>query len=107
MKRTLIPLLTASLLILGAQEPEPPAPVGKRLPLDEQLRQQKAYLKDHPPRESVGLVPLTDLGAGTYQGEPGGLYPGGVNVPPASHLKAGIRQARSIAPLDADGRKSK
>ncbi len=58
------------------------------------------YAQAHPPRESVGLVPLTDLGAGTYQGESGGLYPGGANTPPPAHLKAGTGIARTIAPID-------
>jgi hypothetical protein len=98
-------LLTASLLALCAQEP--PAPVGKRLPREEQLRQQAEYVKDHPPRESVGLIALTDLGAGTYQSEQGGLYPGGVNTPPPKHFKAGAKLGRTIVPLDAQGKKSK
>lgn len=98
-------MLATSLLILSAQQP--PAPVGRRLPREEQLRQQAEYVKNHPPRESVGLTALTDLGAGYYQGEQGGLYPGGVNVPPAGHLAAGIKLGHSIVPLDADGNKSK
>src|SRR5689334_3064320 len=96
-----IALLAASLLI-AQQIQEPPAPVGKKLPREEQLRQQAEYVKDHPPRESVGLIPLTDLGAGSYKGEQGGLYPGGVNVPPAAHQKAGTKLGHSIVPLDAD-----
>lgn len=59
-----------------------------------------------PPRDSTGLVPLTDLGTGTYKGEPGGLYPGGRNVPPPGRRKAGLQWASQIAPLDAEGRKS-
>src|SRR5712692_6651497 len=31
------------------------------------------YARQHPARESTGLVPLTDLGKGIYQGEQGGL----------------------------------
>src|SRR5438270_326094 len=47
------------------------------------------WARAHPPRESTGLVPLTDLGSGLYHGEMGGLYPGGRNTPPESHLNAG------------------
>lgn len=52
---------------------------------------------------STGLVPLTDLGAGLYQGVPGGLYPGGVNARPAAHEAAGLAIAQGIAPLDTLG----
>jgi hypothetical protein len=51
----------------------------------------------------TGLVPLTTLGTGTYQGYEGGLYPGGSNVRPASHDAAGIAIAHSIAPIDTFG----
>lgn len=57
-------------------------------------------------RTSTGLVPLTDLGAGLYEGVPGGLYPGGRNDPPPAHLAAGLALARTIGPLDAVGRPS-
>ena len=63
------------------------------------------YAKTHPPRDSVGLVPLTDLGKDTHKGESGGLYPGGENVPPQGHLQAGLAIARQIVPLDHDGRR--
>lgn len=52
---------------------------------------------------SVGLVPLTDLGAGLHMGQPGGLYPDGQNTPPAAHLAAGLAQAQAIQPRAADG----
>ena len=68
--------------------------------------QAKQWAESHPPRDSTGLVPITDLGKGMYQGEQGGLYPGGVNTPPSAHLKAGLALAREIAPLDGEGRKS-
>lgn len=52
---------------------------------------------------STGLVPLNDLGAGSYQGESGGLYGGGSNQRPFAHDFAGARIARSIVPLDTLG----
>jgi hypothetical protein len=51
----------------------------------------------------TGLVPLTALGTGTYQGYPGGLYPGGSNVRPAAHDAAGLALAAAIAPRDTSG----
>ncbi|MCX6634544.1 MAG: hypothetical protein NT090_05585, partial [Acidobacteria bacterium] len=67
---------------------------------------RKQYLRAHPPQASVGLITLTDLGTGTYKGEEGGLYPGGRNAAPSGHVQAGLKLAREIAPLDAEGRKS-
>jgi len=67
---------------------------------------RKQYIAQHPPQASVGLIPLTDLGAGTYQGEQGGLYPGGSNVPPKAHVDAGLQQARLVVPRDKDGKPS-
>jgi len=64
------------------------------------------YAKVHPPRESTGMVPLTDLGQSTYKGEAGGLYPNGSNTLPAEHLQAGLRLAKEIVPLDRDGHAS-
>ncbi len=50
------------------------------------------------------LPPLVDLGPGqTYNGQEGGLYPGGSNVRPAAHDAAGQKIARGIVPLDANG----
>jgi hypothetical protein len=61
------------------------------------------YIRNHPPRDSVGIAPLTDLGTGVYKGEQGGLYAGGKNTPPPAHLKAGLAIAKSIQPLNAAG----
>jgi len=58
------------------------------------------------PKTSTGLVPLNDLKTGTYKGKEGGLYPGGSNDRPAAHEEAGLRLARSIRPLDAQGQPS-
>lgn len=52
---------------------------------------------------SVGFAPLTDMGAETYQGQPGGLYPGRRNDPPLFHTIDGIERARAIGPLDGNG----
>ncbi|MEW5983003.1 MAG: hypothetical protein AB1806_11630 [Acidobacteriota bacterium] len=54
-------------------------------------------------RTSTGLVPLTDLGARTYAGEAGGLYPTG-NARPGAHDATGQTLARQIGPVDTEGR---
>ena len=56
-------------------------------------------------RTSVGFTPINDLGQGLYLGQfQGGLYPGGLNVPPPEHNAAGLARANGIQPLDADGK---
>ncbi|MCA1623456.1 MAG: VCBS repeat-containing protein [Acidobacteria bacterium] len=57
-------------------------------------------------RTSMGLIPLNDLGAGTYNGSQGGLYPGGTNTRPSAHEIAGIQQSLAVRPLDANGQPS-
>ena len=79
------------------------APSAGRKTPEEMARKKAEYRKEHPPRESVGLTPLTDLGKGSYKGEQGGLYPGGENVTPPEHLKAGLKLARMVVPRNADG----
>ncbi len=64
----------------------------------------EAFLQANPPRDSTGLVPLTDLGGGEYKGERGGLYPGGSNAPSPAYLQAGRKAAAAIAPLDGEGK---
>lgn len=66
--------------------------------------QNAGWAKAHPPRDFTGLIPLPDLGAGLYQGEQGGLYPGGRNTPPPEHLKAGLEIAKYIVPMNREGR---
>jgi hypothetical protein len=53
--------------------------------------------------QTPGLVPLTDLGTGLYQGFQGGLYPGGSNAPPPAHLAAAVSVAQQVVPRDAQG----
>jgi hypothetical protein len=49
------------------------------------------------------LIPINDLGTGTYEGSEAGLYPNGLNTRPAAFDAAGVSIAQSIQPLDADG----
>lgn len=67
-------------------------------------RRTETFRKENPPRESIGLMPLTELGKNTYKGFEGGLYPGGGNEPPPQHLQAGLEMARQIVPRDRGGR---
>jgi len=56
------------------------------------------------PRSSVGLVPLCDMSADDqYQGEDGGLYGGGRNLPPEELRSAAQPLLTQIQPLDAQG----
>ena len=53
---------------------------------------------------STGLMPLTDLGQNLYLGQfQGGLYPGGLNLPPAVHAQEGEARGQALRPLDPDG----
>lgn len=54
-------------------------------------------------RTSTGLVPLSDLGQGTYKGYEGGLYPGGSDTPPSAYLTAGLAASAQVQPLATDG----
>ena len=53
--------------------------------------------------QTTGLTPLNDLGSGTYQGFPGGLYPGSSNAPPPAHQAAAMQMAAQIVPRNAAG----
>jgi len=57
------------------------------------------------PRETTGFKPLTEMTAeDRHQGEDGGLYGGGKNVPPEKHARAAEIELAKIKPLDAAGK---
>ena len=51
-------------------------------------------------------APLTDLLTGTYLGNQGGLYPGGINQPPPDHDSAARARRNRVRPLDVNGDES-
>src|SRR5688572_5891613 len=58
-------------------------------------------------KAAVGLVPLDEMSAkDRYQGEEGGLYGDGANVPPESQRKAAEAAIKEIRPRDANGKPS-
>ena len=57
------------------------------------------------PREIAGFKPLSEMSAtDRYKGQDGGLYGGGLNVPPAEHARAAEQELARIEPLDAQGK---
>ena len=52
------------------------------------------------------IVPISDLGTGTYFGTEGGLYGNGRNTPPPQHDSDGVAYAQAIQPLDSNGNPS-
>lgn len=54
-------------------------------------------------QESIGEIPLIDLGTGTYKGAEGGLYAGGLNVAPTAHQDLGVSLTSHVGPRAASG----
>jgi len=52
---------------------------------------------------SMALTALSDLGTGSYQGFPGGLYPDGSDSPPASYAAEGAATAALVQPRSGHG----
>ncbi|MFL5510134.1 MAG: hypothetical protein ACJ79J_11160 [Gemmatimonadaceae bacterium] len=55
-----------------------------------------------PPTDTV-RIPLNDLSTRTYYKNPGGLYPGGNNLPPPAQDSAARARRNAIKPLDVNG----
>jgi hypothetical protein len=84
--------LTFAAGLIGCAPPPPPPPPPKPVVAG-------------PPTDTV-KIPLTDLLARTYYGHVGGIYPGGVNQPPADHDTAARARRNSIKALDVNGDES-
>jgi Cu/Ag efflux protein CusF len=66
---------------------------------------QEAKASPPPKVDSSKLLPLDELGNKEYQaGFKGGFYPDGKNVRPKAHEEAGLAIARSVQPLNAEGK---
>ena len=81
-------VLAAAVSCASPPAPPPPRPVVKG-----------------PPTDTV-KIPISDLLTGTYFGNQGGLYPGGVNQPPPDHDSAARARRNTIKPLDVNGDES-
>lgn len=88
---------------------------GEKLTEDEQAYHDRAAKalqakskqenQSPPAKPPIGLTPLTDMTAkDRYKGQDGGLYGNGKNEPPEKYLQTALQQAKSIRPLDAEGR---
>lgn len=53
--------------------------------------------------DTKSLKPLTELGREKYQGFEGGFYPDGHNERPKDHEAAGLKLAKQVQPLNAQG----
>jgi hypothetical protein len=72
---------------------------------DRARKAMQARRQPPPAKPPTGLKPLSDMTAeDRYKGQDGGLYGGGRNGPPEKHLRAAMKQAKTIQPLDAEGK---
>jgi hypothetical protein len=105
---TLIPSVGVgnhSFTVQATDSNQPPTTVQKllTLPVDAPTGAQCNNITWNIPGTTMPIVAVTDLGAGTYLGVEGGLYPGGSNVRPAADDAAGVGIAQQIEPLDSNG----
>jgi len=60
-------------------------------------------LSYNDPNSGTPLVPINDLGTGTFESYEGGLYPNGSNTRPSAQDSYGVTLAQGIVPLDGNG----
>jgi hypothetical protein len=85
---TLAVLTVAAVLAACAPPPPPPPPPPP--------------IVVGPPTDTV-KIPLTELLARSYYGNGGGIYPDGINLPPADHDSAARARRNLMKPLDVNG----
>jgi hypothetical protein len=91
-RRQTLAVLTIVGALTACAPPPPPPPPPKPVVIG-------------PPTDTV-RIPLTDLLAKTYYSIFGGIYPEGINQPPADHDSAARVRRNSIKPLDVNGDES-
>jgi hypothetical protein len=77
---------------------------GQKYVIGVRLTDGKAPPQTQPKVDTSKLKPLSELGREEYQGFAGGLYPEGKNERPAAHEAAGLKLARQVQPLNANGK---
>jgi hypothetical protein len=86
-------------------EPEGGRPLVKGIRLGQAGAVAKKQAPPLPPLDTSALKALTDMGKDeTYLGSKGGLYPGVTNERPEEHTRAGLELARTVRPLDPEGK---
>jgi hypothetical protein len=103
---TATPLPTVTATALPTATPKPlPGGTATPLPTIAATPQQPIFTPTPVPG-GAQPIPLIDMGAATYLGFSGGLYPNGSNEMPAEHALAGMARANLIQPLDTAGNPS-
>jgi len=98
-----VALYPFSIRVTDSALPNAMADLSMNLQVSPQTGSNCADISFNDPLGGTPLVPITDLGTGSFEGQQGGLYPGGSNLRPASHDAAGVNFAQSIQPLDSLG----
>ncbi|HMX05889.1 MAG TPA: hypothetical protein PKE14_14535, partial [Chitinophagales bacterium] len=73
---------------------------GEIYPAHEDLITDPGFFILDCDNDSLGALPLVDLGTGYYMGYQGGLFPGGSNNDPNPHFNNGKNISKAIKPLN-------
>lgn len=94
MKKFFLTLATAS-AVAACAPPEATKPLNINPPSEAPSKATEAA--------ATSWIPLNDLGAGTYLGQTGGLYPSGSNTPPEPYKAKLMAACTAVKPLSASG----